>query len=213
MTFEALGAQRMSQKEGDDSVWYRADWGHCQSSECGRLIMRVLTEEDGKETLTRYVEPYGRARSDMRHVPARILSDYEEACAVLGLSPAASAALARRCLQGLIREHFKIREPRLYDEIKKAAGLHTLPPYLADGLDRIREIGNLAVHPAHDAELGVIVRVSREEAEWTLAILEGLFRHCYVEPGEHERRTRKLREKLDRIGDNGESQAQKEAPS
>jgi len=196
--FEALGAQRMRQREEGGGVWYRADYGYCQSSECGRLVMRVITEEDGKEETEEFVVPRGRARSDTRHVPAGILSDYEEACAVLHLSPAASAALARRCLQGVIHGHFEIHGDRLYDEIKKVAGLMTLPPHLAEGLDRVREIGNLAAHPTHEAKFGVVANVSREEARWTLEILESLFKHCYVEPREYERRTRKLRTKLDK---------------
>jgi len=144
-------------------------------------------------------------------IPPELADDYEQACDVLDFSPAASAALARRCLQGLIHEHFKIKGKRLYDEIKEVAGLKTLPPYLAKGLDRVREIGNLASHPTHDAELGVIVNVEREEAEWTLEILESLFKHCYVDPKEYEERTRKLREKLDKTRDpkGGQSQAGK----
>ena len=194
--FEALGAQRMRQREEGGGVWYRADYGYCQSSECGRLVMRVITEEDGKEETEEFVVPRGRARSDTRHVPAGILSDYEQACDVLHLSPAASAALARRCLQGVIRSHFGVTKNSLHDEIVEVSG--GLPEHLAGGLDRVREIGNLAAHPAQDSNAGLIVAVEEDEAEWTLEILESLFRHCYVEPREYERRTRKLRKKLDK---------------
>lgn len=38
------------------------------------------------------------------YVPAPIRSDYEEACAIRDPSPKASATLARRCLQGMIRD-------------------------------------------------------------------------------------------------------------
>lgn len=198
VVFETLGAQCMRQRDGNEKAWYRVDYGYCQSSECRRLIVRLVRETEGEEATKRYVEPHGRARSDTRHVPAGILSDYKEACAVLELSPAASAALARRCLQGLIHEHFKIREARLHDAIKKVTELSTLPPHLAEGLERIREIGNLAAHPKHNERMGLIVDVGREEAEWTLEILESLFKHCYVEPREYKRRTQRLRERMDR---------------
>jgi len=148
---------------------------------------------------TTYVLPRTSTRVKLDGIPPELAEDYEEACAVLDASPAASAALARRCLQGVIHGHFKIVGTRLYEEIKEVTELKALPPHLAEGLDRIREIGNLAAHPAHDKEFGVIVRVNREEAEWTLEILEGLFRHCYVDPKEHELRTKKLREKLGRV--------------
>lgn len=188
---------------------YSVDYGHCRYPGCGRLIIRLRGESGGKECEPRYVLPRTSTRVRLDGIPAELAQDYEEACAVLDASPAASAALARRCLQGLIRERFGITEDKLYDAIKKVEDLKALPPHLADGLDRVREIGNLAAHPKHDAEFAVIVRVDREEAEWTLEILEGLFRHCYVEPVEHERRTKKLREKLDRTRGKGGGAAQK----
>jgi len=174
------------------------DHGYCQNPECERLIIRLEKIPGDGPVASSYVVPRAIARVKIDGIPPELADDYEQACAVLDASPAASAALARRCLQGLIRNHFKIKGERLYDEIKEVAGLKTLPPYLAEGLDRIREIGNLASHPTHDAELGVIVNVEREEAEWTLEILESLFKHCYVDPKEYEWRTQKLREKLDK---------------
>jgi len=54
----------------------------------------------------------------------------------------------------------------------------------------------------------VIVDVEREEAEWALETLEGLFMHCSVESGESERRTRKLREKLARTRGQGGGRTQ-----
>ena len=210
--FRLLQGQYLDHKIEESGTSYAVDYGYCQNPECRRLIIRLTKMEGINPDSTRYVLPRHSTRVRLEGIPTELSEDYEEACAVLDISPAASAALARRCLQGVIRGHFKINERRLYDGIKKVAGLKTLPQHLADGLDTIREIGNLAAHPEHDAEFGVIVRVSREEAEWTLEILEGLFRHCYVEPGEHERRTRKLREKMGRIGDKGKSQAQKGAP-
>lgn len=182
---------------------YWVDYGHCQYPGCGRLIVRLQEESGGKPCEPSYVLPRTSARARLDGIPPELTGDYEEACAVLDTSPAASAALARRCLQGLIRDYYEIETDNLYEAIKKVAALKMLPPYLVKGLDRVREIGNLAAHPKHDTELAVIVRVSREEAEWTLEILEGLFKHCYVDPGEHERRTKKLREKLDRTRDKG----------
>lgn len=207
MVFETLGAQCMRQREDDGEVWHRADYGYCQSGECRRLIIRLVTEEEGVEASAKFVEPHGKARADFRHVPRSMLSDYEQACAVLYLSPAASAALARRCLQGVIREHFNIREANLLEEIKKVADLKTLPPYLADGLGKIREIGNLAAHPAHDSEFDVIINVEREDAEWTLEILESLFRHCYVEPMEYKQKAQDRQKRSDRAKDHGAGKA------
>ena len=40
------------------------------------------------------------------YVPLQIRQDYEEAYAILNLSPKASATLSRRCLQGMIRDFY-----------------------------------------------------------------------------------------------------------
>ncbi|MDD9808530.1 MAG: DUF4145 domain-containing protein [Thaumarchaeota archaeon] len=194
--FDMLGSQYMFSKVGGGEARYSVNYGHCQNPQCGNLIIRLKKDTDDGTT-TSYVVPRASTRIKFDGIPPRLAEDYEQARAVLDISPAASAALARRCLQGLLHEHFSIKEARLHEAIKKAADLKTLPPHLADGLGRIREIGNLAAHPTHSDRMGVIVDVRREEAEWTLEILESLFKHCYVEPGEYKRRTQRLREKLD----------------
>lgn len=196
--FDMLGAQYMHAKMDGGGAHYSVSYGYCQNPKCGLLIIRLREGTDKGQINTHYVLPRNSVRAKLQGIPPELEEDYGQACAVLDTSPAASAALARRCLQRVIREHFGIKEPRLYDEIKRVAELETLPRYLADGLERVREIGNLAAHPAHDTRIGVIVDVEREEAEWTLEILESLFKHCYVDPSEYERRTSRLREKLDR---------------
>jgi len=196
--FRVLEGQYLPHRIKEHSVNYAVDCGYCQNPACGRLIIRLTKVTGGNPGSTSYVVPRASTRVRLEGIPAELYKDYEEACAVLDTSPAASAALARRRLQGVIHDHFEIKEKRLHDEIERVAGLQTVPPYLADGLHRIRDIGNLAAHPAHDRQMGIIVNVSREEAEWTLEMLESLFRHCHVDPIEYERRTGKLREKLDR---------------
>jgi len=52
-------------------------------------------------------------------IPAAVRSDYEEACAIRDLSPKASATLSRRCLQGMIRDFWNIKKPRLVEEIQE----------------------------------------------------------------------------------------------
>src|SRR4051794_16321199 len=47
------------------------------------------------------------------YVPGVIRADYSEACAIKKLSPKASATLARRCLQGMIRDYWGISKARL----------------------------------------------------------------------------------------------------
>jgi len=179
---------------------YTVGCGYCESPECHRLIIWLEEHAGESEPARQYVVPRSKARMGLRDVPADMATDYEQACAVQDLSPPASAALARRCLQRVIREHFGVKRDSLHDEINEVAQSGRVPPYLVDLLDKVRKIGNLAAHPAQDRETGLIVDVEKDEALWTLEIIEGLFRYCYVEARETERRTKSLNDKLGRAG-------------
>jgi len=194
--FETFGARYIYNREDRADARYAITFGYCQNPGCGLLIVRLREESRNGSPAVRYVIPRSGAAMKFRDVPPELVSEYEQANAVLDASPAASAALARRCLQRVIREHMETRESRFYDELEAVAKSGKLPPYLADGLCKIREIGDLAKHPPHGDRIGVIVDVSQEEAEWTLKMLEGMFKHCFVDPKEFERRTRGLKEKL-----------------
>jgi hypothetical protein len=62
-------------------------------------------------------------------------------------SPKASAALSRRCLQHIIREKAKITRKDLAQEIQALIDSATLPSYLAESVDAVRNLGNFAAHP------------------------------------------------------------------
>jgi len=52
------------------------------------------------------IHPKGSNRGPVPpEVPKHIADDYTEACLVLPISPKASAALSRRCLQAILRAH------------------------------------------------------------------------------------------------------------
>lgn len=126
-------------------------------------------------------------------VPNNLADDYNEACSVLSLSPKASAALSRRCLQHLLNlQGFTQRDlsKAIDDAIKN------LPINLANNLDAVRNIGNFAAHPLKDKNFGEIVDVEPEEAEWNLEVLEGLFDYFYVQPTKDQARRDALNEKL-----------------
>lgn len=73
------------------------------------------------------------------YVPLAIRQDYEEACAIRDLSPKASATLSRRCLQGLIRDYWKIVKSRLVDEINALED--KVDPDTWAAIDAVRKIG------------------------------------------------------------------------
>lgn len=139
--------------------------------------------------VTRYID---------KDVPAHIALDYEEAAAVLSISPKASAALSRRCLQAVLREEGKSNKKNLVDQIQEV--MPNIPFYIAENIDAIRHIGNFSAHPTKDTASGEIVDVEPGEAEWNLDILDMLFDFYYVQPAIAKRRRDALNDKLKSVG-------------
>jgi len=133
-------------------------------------------------------------------VPVQYAEDYREAALVLDDSPKASAALSRRCLQALIREHFGIKERTLDKEIEKLLATGNLPSYIAEVVDAVRTVGNLAAHPTKDQNTGIIADVEPGEAEWLLEVLDSLFDFCFVQPDIQQQKMAALNAKLAALG-------------
>ena len=110
----------------------------------------------------------------------------------------ASAALSRRCLQNLLREHFGVKHGNLADEIE--AVLPKLPSHLAGAVDGVRNIGNFAAHPLKSENTGAILDVLPGEAEWSLDVLESLFDFGFVQPALLEAKRDALNQKLEEAG-------------
>lgn len=128
--------------------------------------------------------PEGFVKPFPEYIPKPILDDYKEAVLIKNLSPKASATLSRRCLQGMIRDVWKVRPSRLVDEIKAIEGKVEAGMWAA--IDAIRNIGNIGAHMEND--INVIVDVDPEEAEMLIGLLELLLQEWYVE--RHERQLR-----------------------
>lgn len=131
-------------------------------------------------------------------VPNHIAQDYTEAALVLSISPKASAALSRRCLQGVLREEGKTKAKDLADQINEV--LPNLPTRIADNLDAVRVIGNFAAHPMKSQTTGIIVEVEVGEAGWNLDVLDALFDYYYVRPALEQKKREALNEKLKDAG-------------
>lgn len=133
-------------------------------------------------------------------VPDDLAEDYREAAMVLNMSPKASAALSRRCLQNTIREVAHISKDRLLDEISELIAAGMVTSALASELDAVRHIGNFAAHPTKDVQTGVMVEVEPGEAEWTLDLLDRLFDELIVQPARSTARKTALNAKLRAAG-------------
>jgi len=127
-------------------------------------------------------EPSGKPQPE--YIPEAIREDYYEACRIRELSPKASAALARRCLQGMIRDFWGIQKGRLIDEIEELNSHVDATTWGA--IDAVRKVGNIGAHMEKDVNL--IIDVEPGEAEKILGLIELLFKEWYVARQEREDR-------------------------
>jgi hypothetical protein len=160
----------------------------CKNAKCRKvtisadLVGMVPTYKEGLPFRRGRVRSYqlvpdSKAKPQPPYIPEQIVSDYREASLIVGLSPKASATLSRRCLQGMIRDFFDIKdERRLRDEIDAIKDL--TPPAVWAAIDATREIGNIGAHMEKD--VNVIVDVDEKEAGLLLGLIEQLFDDWYV---------------------------------
>lgn len=138
-----------------------------------------------------------------KEVPASIRDDYEQACRVLPLSEKASAALARRCLQTILRAQGYAQRD-LAAQIDALLGepdpAKAIPTSLRRTVDAIRNFGNFSAHPVTDLTTLQVIDVEPGEAEWCLDILDDMFDHYYVKPAEVDARKAALNAKLTAAG-------------
>ena len=132
--------------------------------------------------LTVPIYPASFAVQFPEYVPVQIRSDYEEAYAILSISPKASATLSRRCLQGMIHDFWDIHEKNLNAEIT------ALKPHISasqwKALDGLRRIGNIGAHMERD--VNCIIDVDPEEAENLLKLIQLLIGKWYINRHEEE---------------------------
>ena len=145
-----------------------------------------------------FIKPISLAKQFPDYIPQPIREDYEEAHAILNLSPKASATLARRCLQAMIRDFWNIHENTLYDEITKLKD--HISPIQWHVLDSFRKLGNIGAHMEHD--INKIVDIDPDEAEKLLKLIEKLLSDWYI--NKHD--TDKLYEDIISISNKKEDQ-------
>jgi hypothetical protein len=150
-----------------DSHWERAEW---QVSSKPKQTWRLL--------------PAAAMKPIPEYVPEAIRNDYAEACLIGAASPKASATLARRCLQGMIRDFWNAKPGRLFDEIESIKVSVDAQTWAA--IDAVRQIGNIGAHMEKD--INVIVDVDPEEADLLIGLIETLIEEWYV--GRHDRQER-----------------------
>jgi hypothetical protein len=191
------------------SQWKSTYW-HFRSTVCSKCkdgVIEIAPGTSDRKALHqnwRRVYPIGASRGPIPpEVPSEIAEDYIEACNVLPISPKASAALSRRCLQNILHKaSYKARV--LWMEIdlllNESDPNKAIPLRLRDTIDAIRNFGNFSAHPIDDTTTFQIIAVESHEAEWCLEILEECFEHFYLGPAIMKARKVALNEKLAAAG-------------
>lgn len=126
---------------------------------------------------------------------------------MLPVSPNASAALSRRCLQHLLRfalknlhGGLKPKKNDLNHEIQAVLEGGNLPSHVAEELHDFRKLGNIAAHPKTSINTGEIVPVELGEADWTLDVLDSLFDFYFVAPAKAKLRRQARAAKFQDVG-------------
>lgn len=141
-------------------------------------------EQIGKEVQLWNLIPSSNAKVFPDYIPLQILADYKEACLIKNLSPKASATLARRCLQGIVRDFWQVKPGKLFNEIDEIKD--KVDPLTWDAIDAIRKVGNIGAHMEKD--INIIVDVDPNEADLLITLIETLMKDWYMT--REERKTR-----------------------
>jgi hypothetical protein len=182
---------------------------HGQCPACEQVFAVVRTGScvfrEGAYELTNVEEehtiyPSAPTRVTNPSVPSVYGKELNEAAAVAPISSRASAALARRLLQQILREHFEISARDLTSEIDIFLAKSDLPTELRLSVDAVRTVGNFAAHPLKSKQTGQIVDVEPGEAEWLLQTCEWLIEYAFVQPAILTERRHLLNQKLAEFG-------------
>jgi hypothetical protein len=173
----------------------------CPNPKCHKVTLRVTLfdiqwnelsrEWDDKTTIKQWnLIPPSKARAFPSYVPKPVLHDYNEACLICKDSPKASATLARRCLQGIIRDFWKVKPGRLIHEIEQIKD--KTDPLTWEAIDSVRKVGNIGAHMEKDID--VIVDVDPNEAELLIGLIETLIRDWYINREERKNRLDQIKD-------------------
>jgi Domain of unknown function (DUF4145) len=192
---------------------HAGEWGiqHRNCPECGEFIVHIMRGFREPSSDNFYllegldhmlVKPQASSRPPPLEVPEPPRSDFIDAALVLHISPKASAALSRRCLQSVLRDPNagNVRQQALANEIDEVIARGNMRSQLAGDLDAVRTIGNFAAHPTKSTVTGDIVPVEPGEAEWNLDVLDALFDVYYVAPAKEKARKDALNKKRQEAG-------------
>lgn len=170
----------------------------CAKPKCGKITLWcavrtghynhqgvVVPDDNEIPFLKGRLNPESSAKPQPNFIPEPLRENYIEACRIVDLSPKSSATLARRCLQGMIRDFCGISKNTLWAEIEELdhqITANTAPrdiaPDTVEAINHVRKIGNYGAHMEKDID--AIVEIEPGEAAALIEKIELLFKEWYV---------------------------------
>ena len=138
--------------------------------------------------------PEPRPRTWPDNVPVAVRQDYSQAVLICELSPKASATLSRRCLQGIIRDVYKVNENSLYKEIVKIKDKIDKDTY--EIIEMIRKAGNIGTHTEKD--ISIIIDIDPGDARILIQLIETLIQKLYIDDPEYKQKIENLKIKVEK---------------
>jgi len=176
----------------------------CPNSECMKFTLRVglseLSQDENYDwNVGDFIKKWDLVPSSLAkifpdYIPKVILDDYNEACLIVDLSPKASATLSRRCLQGILRDFWKVKTGSLAKEIDQVED--QMDPLTWEAIDAIRKVGNIGAHMEKDINL--IVDVDPTEAAMLIELIETLLADWYVAKEKRKKRLEGIKKMSDK---------------
>ena len=171
---------------------------HYVCPDCRNLSIFFIGKEDPFHGETHWIIPHSSAPILPDYIPEAIRQDFKEAFEIAEISPKASATLARRCLQGMIRDVFGVSGKTLYAEISAIQG--QVSPREWTAIDSVRQIGNIGAHM--EADVNTIIEVDSAEAQTLLLFIDHLINEWYIKKHADE----ELLQKITTINSNKQQQ-------
>jgi hypothetical protein len=171
---------KCSDGTGYDKDTVALDFYRCPNCQQPSIFLRGLGDKVNRISVP--IHPNSISKQFPNYIPQQIRDDYSEACAIVNLSPKASATLSRRCLQGMIRDFWGISKQKLVQEIDALQG--QIPTMQWQVIDSVRRIGNIGAHMEKD--INQIIDIDENEAQKLILLIERLIQDWYIQRHEQE---------------------------
>jgi len=170
----------------------------CPNEKCRKFTLTAalvkMEQQQGRMTTLDIEKSWGlvpptKAKSFPTFIPKNILDDYNEACLISDLSPRASATLARRCLQNILFDVWKVKPATLADGFK--AICDKVDALTWDAICAVSKSGKLGAH-LQETNVNQILDGDQKETDLLINLIELLIKDWYVAKRERQKRINQL---------------------